>query len=115
MPFSLPLIDMHYIGDMLVHSRFSNPVVHTQKINLDYKNSNIKAIMQDLHAFGLLFNTNSELKLNNNYTKLASLFSHINSIELEVVYAHAWKVEQKSTKNHNQEQIINIDKLHRKN
>ncbi len=113
LPFTLPLIDMHDIGDMLIHSKFSSPVIHAQRINLDYKNSNTKAILKDLHAFGLLFNKNADVeKLGNK--KLYSLFSQINSIELEIVYAHAWKIDNNHESAIDKELIISLDNLHRK-
>jgi len=109
LPFKLLLIDMHDIGDMLLHSGFSSPVVDAQRFNVNYKTADIKSLLKDLQAFNILINTKNYPK-----SKLFDIFKDIKNISVECIYAHAWKKE--TNKIQNDTSIINIDKIiNRKN
>lgn len=90
-------IDMHDIGDMLVHAGYADPVMDMERITLTY--GDVRALMRDLKAIGAhnvtqgrpgsLSGKSLLRKVEQNYEssrvggKLPATF--------EVVYGHAWK------------------------
>lgn len=93
-------VDMHDIGDALLHSGFAIPVMDMECITLTYQD--VRGVMQDLKAIGAhnalqgrprgLFGKSAWDRLVENYEsmrrdgRLPATF--------EVVYGHAWKPEQ---------------------
>lgn len=94
-------VDMHDIGDALLHSGFAIPVMDMECITLTYED--VRGVMQDLKAIGAhnalqgrprgLFGKSAWGRLVENYEsmrregRLPATF--------EVVYGHAWKPEQR--------------------
>jgi malonyl-CoA O-methyltransferase len=92
-------IDMHDLGDMLVHAGFADPVMDMEKITLTYADAT--AMMRELKALGA---HNSTLGRPRGLTGrarwqrvLAALeaFRHEGRLQatFEVLYGHAWKPE----------------------
>ena len=50
MPHTLPFVDMHDLGDMLVHAGFSTPVMDMETITVTYES--IDKLMADVRAWG---------------------------------------------------------------
>lgn len=94
-------IDMHDIGDMLVGSGFSLPVMDMEYITLTYED--VKSVMQDLKAIGA---RNATLGRRRGLMGKATWQQVIDQYEIlrkdgrlpatyEVVYGHAWKPEMR--------------------
>jgi malonyl-CoA O-methyltransferase len=116
----IPLMDMHNVGDILLKQGFINPVIHTQRFDLDYSTSNIQGILADLHAFGLLFRLPKNQKITdnicNNLHEFKRYANNIKKISIEIIYAHAWYLNTNTNtlNNLNNSSIIQIDKLYQK-
>jgi malonyl-CoA O-methyltransferase len=94
-------VDMHDVGDMLLQAGFAEPVIDMEYITLTY--DDVKAVMHDLRKIGAhnatagrgpgLMGKAKWQRLVQNYeslrrdSKLPATF--------EVIYGHAWKVQQK--------------------
>ncbi len=95
-------IDMHDIGDALLHSGFSVPVVDMEYITLTY--SDVKGVMKDLKAIGAhnvlrgrpkgLFGKSAWNRVLENYERFRA--DGRLPATFEVIYGHAWKPEPKS-------------------
>lgn len=94
-------IDMHDVGDMLVGSGFSLPVMDMEYITLTYED--VKSVMQDLKAIGA---RNATLGRRRGLMGKATWQQVIDQYEIlrkdgrlpatyEVVYGHAWKPEMR--------------------
>lgn len=92
-------IDMHDIGDALMHSGFAMPVMDMEYITLTY--GDVRAVMQDLKAIGAhnvlrgrprgLFGKSAWARVLENYE--AKRTQGLLPATFEVVYGHAWKPE----------------------
>ncbi len=102
-PHVVRFIDMHDIGDLLVHTGFSDPVMQMETITMTYAQP--MALLRDLKAIGA---TNAAAGRSRALTgprrfarALAALgaLAHDGRIPatFEVVYGHAWKAERKRT------------------
>jgi malonyl-CoA O-methyltransferase len=90
-------IDMHDIGDLLVHNGFSTPVMDMEYITMTY--ADVLDVMRDLKAIGAhnvlqdrqrgLMGKNKWRKAMNEYEKLRR--DGKLPATFEVVYGHAWK------------------------
>jgi malonyl-CoA O-methyltransferase len=96
-------VDMHDIGDMLVHSGFADPVMEMEYMTLTYGDP--AALMRDLRAIGA---TNATLGRPRGLTGRARWRRTLDALEamrrdgripatFEVVYGHAWKTPPKTT------------------
>ncbi len=96
-------IDMHDLGDMLMHSGFAEPVMEMEIITLTY--DNVKAVMQDLRSIGA---HNSMLGRGHGMMGKAAWRHVLDNYEsqrragklpatFEIVYGHAWKAQPKQT------------------
>ena len=90
-------IDMHDIGDMLVHAGYADPVMDMERITLTY--NDVRSLMRDLKAIGahnatqgrpqalsgksLLNKVEQQYEKRRRDGKLPATF--------EVIYGHAWK------------------------
>ena len=92
-------IDMHDLGDTLVHGGFAGPVMDMEKLTLTYADA--KALMCDLKAIGA---QNATVGRPRGLTGRARWQRMIESLEkfrrdgrlpatFEVIYGHAWKPE----------------------
>ncbi|MCG6933663.1 MAG: malonyl-ACP O-methyltransferase BioC [Gallionella sp.] len=95
--------DMHDIGDMLVHSGFSEPVMDMEYITLTY--DDVRGVLQDLKAIGAhnatagrgqgLMGKAAWKSLVENYEGMRS--NGKLPATFEVVYGHAWKQQPRQT------------------
>ncbi len=96
--------DMHDIGDMLVHSGFSDPVMDMEYITLTY--DDVRGVLQDLKTIGAhnatagrgqgLMGKNAWARLVENYERLRN--NGKLPATFEVVYGHAWKPQPRVTR-----------------
>ncbi|MBX9597032.1 MAG: methyltransferase domain-containing protein [Burkholderiales bacterium] len=88
--------DMHDIGDMLVDAGFSNPVVDTEYITLNY--DDLQTLLQDIRLLGCGAANDSSLRRNlttRQFSELAAGFKNKSKLTLEVFVAHGWKDRNK--------------------
>ncbi len=91
-----PFVDMHDIGDMLVHAGFQHPVMEMEMLKLTYRD--LKSLMRDLKAIGAhnaLTNRSRGMMGKSAWTKLEAAydaFRHEGRLPAtyEVIYGHAW-------------------------
>lgn len=92
-----PFIDMHDVGDMLVHAGFADPVMDMETLTLTYRD--LDGLFADLRATGT---TNAHLARCRGLTGKAAWRSMRDAYEavrrdgtlpatFEVIYGHAWK------------------------
>lgn len=87
--------DMHDIGDMLIAAGFSNPVVDTEYITLEY--DDIATLLNDMRMVGCgaandisLFKPLSRADLQ----RIKQLYNLPSKLTLELFVAHGWKDQQ---------------------
>jgi malonyl-CoA O-methyltransferase len=113
--------DMHDLGDELIHAGLAEPVMDMDQITLTY--SDVVSVMKDLKAIG----ANTILKNQQKETgqglitpaKLKRVIAHYESFRkrgvvpasYEVVYGHAWKTAQRTTKVEQQEFSISLEHI----
>jgi len=101
-----PLIDMHDLGDMLVHSGFSDPVVDMERLVLTY--SDAQTFLKDLRALGRNMSPNRFAAMRGRKF-LSDLLAALEnrkaetaggrfSMTFEVIYGHAFKARAKEPK-----------------
>ncbi|AFZ83245.1 biotin synthesis protein BioC [Candidatus Kinetoplastibacterium blastocrithidii TCC012E] len=107
----MSFIDMHDIGDMLMHSGFENPVMQKDTITLTYKTP--LQLLKDVHYIGGNANTNRKKSFTskewlNNLCESLEKQRNGSSINLtiEIIYGHAWR---KTNHNNSNEKIIKLD------
>lgn len=106
-------VDMHDIGDTLVHAGFSTPVMDMEYITLTY--NDLKTLMQELKAIGahnVTAGRNHGLMGRARWQALETAYGKFRKAgrlpaTYEVVYGHAW-VNQK-TRTADGRQIIQMD------
>ncbi len=89
-------IDMHDVGDALVHAGFSNPVMEMERITLTY--ADLSALLRDLKAIGahtVLEGRRAGLMGKSAWRQLLLNYETFRQNErlpatYEVVYGHAW-------------------------
>lgn len=94
----LPFVDMHDLGDALVHAGFGDPVMEMERITLEY--ATVRALVDDLRRLGAvnalpgrtrgLMGPKRWRQMEGAYEALRR-DGHLPST-WEVVYGHAWKV-----------------------
>jgi len=107
-------IDMHDVGDALVHAGFSNPVMEMEQIRLTY--DDLPALLRDLKAIGAhtvlegrregLMGKSAWQQLRRNYEKYRQ--DDRLPATYEVVYGHAWS--ERAQKLEDGRQIIEFRK-----
>lgn len=106
-------VDMHDIGDVLVHAGFSTPVMDMEYITLTY--DDLKSLMQELKAIGahnVTAGRNPGLMGRKRWQTLESAYEKFRNagrlpVTYEVIYGHAW-VNQK-TRTADGQQIIQMN------
>lgn len=96
-------IDMHDIGDLLVHSRFATPVMDMEYITVTY--DEVMGIMHDLKAIGAHNVTNGRRQGLTGKTKWQRVIDQYETMRsngklpatFEVIYGHAWKLPPKQS------------------
>jgi malonyl-CoA O-methyltransferase len=90
-------VDMHDIGDMLVHGGFADPVMDMEPFTLTY--GDVRALMRDLKAIGAHNSTTGRpdaLTGKSTLKRVAANYERLRSegklpATFEVIYGHAWK------------------------
>ena len=96
-------IDMHDIGDLLVHNGFSTPVMDMEYITLTYPD--VTSVMRDLKAIGahnVTQGRNQGLMGKNKWQKAIAEYEKLRCdgklpATYEVVYGHAWKPQSRQS------------------
>ncbi|SEN17479.1 malonyl-ACP O-methyltransferase BioC [Nitrosomonas marina] len=96
-------IDMHDIGDLLVHNRFATPVMDMEYITLTY--GDVVSVMRDLKAIGAHNVAQGRRQGLMGKTKWQKVIDSYECLRrngklpatYEVVYGHAWKLPPKET------------------
>jgi malonyl-CoA O-methyltransferase len=99
--------DMHDLGDALVESRFSDPVMDMEYLYLDYESDAL--YLQDALALGLLSEQQVQAISADKTVKLPQ------KMTLEVVYGHAWVVGKNLSAAKDTVAFISPDQIKRKN
>lgn len=98
-----PFVDMHDIGDMLVHSGLANPVIDMEKIQVTYETP--EALLADVRRMGAYPGGDARAGCRGRAWRnrlCAALQAQRNGngnivLTFEVVYGHAWKVMKSAT------------------
>jgi malonyl-CoA O-methyltransferase len=98
--------DMHDVGDALVESRFSDPVMDMEYLHLEYESDAL--YLQDSLALGLLSAQQVEAIAADKTVKLPQ------KMTLEVVYGHAWVVGKHLSGTKDTLAFISPDQIQRK-
>jgi len=98
--------DMHDLGDALVESRFSDPVMDMEYLYLEYESDAL--YLQDALALGLLSAQQVEAITADKTVKLPQ------KMTLEVVYGHAWVVGKHLATSKDALAFISPDQIKRK-
>lgn len=96
-------IDMHDIGDLLVHNGFSTPVMDMEYITLTYPD--VTSVMRDLKAIGahnVTQGRNQGMMGKNKWQKAIAEYEKLRRdgklpATYEVVYGHAWKPQSRQS------------------
>jgi malonyl-CoA O-methyltransferase len=84
--------DMHDIGDMCIDAGFSNPVVDTEYITLDYEDLAMLLREVKLVAHGAANAPSLRQRLTKSEAlKLRQLYNLPHKLTLEIFVAHGWK------------------------
>lgn len=114
-PHTLPFVDMHDLGDMLVHAGFSTPVMDMEKIYLTYQEP--EQLLREVAAFGgnpLLSKRQGLFGKQAWQQVLQALNAQRKAdgrlhLTLEVIYGHAFRAPDRKTASG--ESIIQFDAL----
>jgi len=95
-------IDMHDIGDTLVHAGFADPVMDMEVITVTF--DDLRAMVRDLKSLGAtnhLLGRNPGLTTPRRWQKVNEHYDAFRQngklpVTIEVVYGHAWKPQPKS-------------------
>jgi malonyl-CoA O-methyltransferase len=90
-------IDMHDIGDMLVHAGYADPVMDMERITLTY--ADVRSLMRDLKSIGAHNVTQGRPHALSGKSRLRAVEQHYERrrrdgklpATFEVIYGHAWK------------------------
>lgn len=119
---SLRFVDMHDIGDMLVHSGWSTPVMDMETITVTYESP--LTLLREVQAFGgLRLPASPSRGLRGRRwldALLAALERHRNAdglipLTFEIVYGHAWKLAPRGKQDVDElgHAVVPIDKIGR--
>jgi malonyl-CoA O-methyltransferase len=96
-------VDMHDVGDALVHAGFADPVMDMECLTLTYADA--RAMMRDLRAIGATNATQGRPRGLMGRGRYASVVAALGALArdgripatFEVIYGHAWKAPPKTT------------------
>ncbi|MGE5172085.1 MAG: malonyl-ACP O-methyltransferase BioC [Rudaea sp.] len=96
-------VDMHDIGDMLVHAGFADPVMDMEYLTLTYETP--RALLAELQAIGATNRTRGRAHGLMGRQRFGRVLARLEGTRLdgripatfEVVYGHAWKGEPRTT------------------
>ena len=113
-------VDLHDIGDMLIHAGFSSPVMEMEMLTLTY--ADLKTLMRDLKGIGAhnaatsrkrgLLGKSAWAKLEHAYDELR-LDGRLPAT-YEVIYGHAWASDKTQREDGRQVIQFNIEQRRRK-
>lgn len=114
-PHTLPFVDMHDLGDMLVHAGFSTPVMDMEKIYLTYQEP--EQLLREVAAFGgnPLLSKRRGLLGKQAWQQVLQALNALRKddgrlhLTLEVIYGHAFRAPDRKTASG--ESIIQFDAL----
>ncbi len=113
-------VDLHDIGDMLVHAGFSSPVMEMEMLTLTY--ADLKTLMRDLKGIGAHNAATSRKRGLLGKTAWAKLEQAYDALRLdgrlpatyEVIYGHAWAGDKSQREDGRQVIQFNIEQRRRK-
>lgn len=96
-------VDMHDIGDMLVHAGFADPVMDMEYVTLTYESP--EALVAELKAIGATNRTRGRPRGLMGRARWARAVARLEALRrdaripatFEVIYGHAWKVPSRTT------------------
>jgi malonyl-CoA O-methyltransferase len=96
-------VDMHDIGDMLVHAGFADPVMDMEYVTLTYESP--QALVAELKAIGATNRTRGRPRGLMGRARWARAVARLEALRrdgripatFEVIYGHAWKVPPRTT------------------
>ena len=96
-------VDMHDIGDMLVHAGFADPVMDMEYVTLTYESP--EALVAELKAIGATNRTRGRPRGLMGRARWARAVARLEALRrdaripatFEVIYGHAWKVPPRTT------------------
>lgn len=102
-PHTLPFVDMHDFGDMLVHAGFSTPVMDMEYINVTYDTP--QRLLEDVRAWGgnPLASRRRGLLGRVAYARVLQVLEQLRgadgkiALTFEVIYGHAFRPVPKTT------------------
>jgi len=107
-------IDMHDIGDALLHDQFAEPVMEAEIITVTY--DSVDEIMHDLKAIGASVTVQQSReglggksmlqRLRKNYEQFRK--NNLLPVSYEVIYGHAWKPVTNQKKSSDNTQFVNF-------
>ena len=109
-------IDMHDLGDALLHGGFSDPVMDMEMITLTY--TDMRTLMHELKMIGAHNVTQGRPRGLTGRRRLQQLIQAYDAFRnpsdqrlpasYEVIYGHAWKLNTPSTSTQHQDGIISV-------
>ncbi|BEV17509.1 methyltransferase domain-containing protein [Herbaspirillum sp. DW155] len=102
-PHTLPFVDMHDFGDMLVNAGFSTPVMDMETITVTYEAP--QRLLEDVRAWGgnPLESRRRSMMSRSQYQRLLAAFEAMRKpdgkipLTFEIVYGHAFRPVPKTT------------------
>lgn len=102
-PHTLPFVDMHDLGDMLVHAGFATPVMDMETITVTY--DSVDKLMADVRAWGgnPLSNRRAGLIGRSGWERVVTALEQGRRVDgklvlsFEVIYGHAFKPVPRQT------------------
>jgi malonyl-CoA O-methyltransferase len=113
-------VDLHDIGDMLIHAGFSSPVMEMEMLTLTY--ADLKTLMRDLKGIGAHNAATSRKRGLLGKSAWAKLEQAYDALRLqgrlpatyEVIYGHAWAGDKMQREDGRQVIQFNIDQRRHK-
>lgn len=111
-------VDMHDIGDMLVHGGFADPVMHMERVTMTYREP--EAMLRDLKHLGATNATRARSRGLLGRTRLQKAIAALEAMRVdgripatfEVVHGHAWKA--KATRTAEGHAIVRLERAPRR-
>jgi malonyl-CoA O-methyltransferase len=105
-------IDMHDLGDALLHAGFADPVMDMEQITMTY--DSVEALARDLKAIGahnMMPGRPQGLVSKSHWQAVKQEYERHRSqgvlpATYEIVYGHAWKVERQTKADRDEQQVI---------
>ena len=112
-------VDMHDIGDILVHAGFADPVMDQEIVTLTY--AALKLLLKELKGIGahnVLHGRSSGLMGRGRWQRMVTAYESLRRdgrlpATFEVVYGHAWKPEFTKRKTIDGQQTIDLGEFKR--